>query len=321
LEHLFIINPKSFSQKADIKRFTTEVETYFKAKDNDNFFIHISRFPRDAIIVIKRHLMSVDPSTLVRVYAAGGAGVAFCCLNGIIGMPNAELALMPLGTGNDFVRAFGPEHYDDFRSIALQTAARAIPTDVIKCGGNYALNHCFVGMEASAVIHTVSLNERFEKLRRAFPPLNRIFLSLGGIEAAFDERVIAQKYEIIADGEDLSGEYNSINIANGRYYALGKISVPQAVPNDGFLDMLITKKASPLGTIAAASYYLRGLGEKFPGNSIYRRVKKITIRSGTPLFVNIDDELFFDTHLEVEIIPHAVSIVAVRALQYVKNEE
>jgi diacylglycerol kinase family enzyme len=306
LEHLFIINPKSFSHKADITRFSAEVEAHFKAKDVDNFSIHISRFPRDAVIVIKRHLMSVDPSTLVRVYAVGGAGVAFSCLNGIIGMPNAELALLPFGTGNDFVRAFGPEHYEDFRSIACQTAARAIPTDLIKCDGNYALNHCFIGKEASAVIHTILLNKRFEKIRRAFPSFNRLFLFLGGIAAAFDKRIIAQQYEIIADGEDLSGEYNSINIANGRYYANGKTSVPQAVPDDGFLDMLISKNPSPLGVLAGARSSLR----------VYRRIKKVTIRSDTALFVNIDDELFFDTHLEVEVIPRAVSIVSVGALQY-----
>jgi diacylglycerol kinase family enzyme len=120
MEHLFIINPKSFFpnfRKMDL--FISGIKDFFREKE-EPCTIHISRFPRDAIIIIRRYFKKADSGARIRVYAVGGDGVAFCCLNGIIGIPNAELALMPFGTSNNFVRAFGPGRYDDFRNIGLQ---------------------------------------------------------------------------------------------------------------------------------------------------------------------------------------------------------
>jgi diacylglycerol kinase family enzyme len=321
MEHLFIINPKSFYKKMSMDRVIREITEHFRVKNEWNFSIHLSRFPRDAIIVIRRHLMSVDPGVRVRVYAVGGDGVAFCCLNGIIGMPNAELALLPFGTGNDFVRAFGMEHYHDFRDIALQTAAPVIPMDVIRCGGNYALNCCTVGMEASALIKTLPLNARFERQRRVFPALNAVLYVAGGFGAVFDERILGQKYELFADGEDLSGAYNAINIANGPYYGVGKTAVPSAIPNDGVLDMLISKDNSPAHTLKMLNAYLHGGWNKLNKYFIFRRIKKVAIHSPTPLLVNLDGEPFFDTRLEIEVVPHAVNIVAVHGLSYHGNAD
>ncbi|MDR0720473.1 MAG: hypothetical protein LBF78_12620 [Treponema sp.] len=315
-EHFFIINPRSFPRKGEQESIISHIEAYFAAKRVPGLFYHVSRYPRDAISVLRKYLSLTGPDTIVRVYAVGGDGITFDCLNGIVGLPNAELAILPYGGGSDFVRAFGEDYYEDFRNIQLQVEAPAIPTDIIHCGNNYALNFCTVGQESAAVMKILPLNKRFDKIRLMFPVLNSLFYILGGIAAAFDKKIIGQHYELRADGLDYSGQYNDINVANGPCYGAGKSPVATAVPDDGFLDMMVVRKLGPLKVLGLMSHYFRGEYYKYPKHCFLRRVKKITIRSEDPLLVNMDGEAFFDSRVTIEIIPHAVRIAAVNNLSY-----
>jgi diacylglycerol kinase family enzyme len=320
-EHLFIINPKSFRRKGELEGFISQAEDHFRDNRIPGLFYHVSRYPRDAISVIRKYLGVAGPAATVRVYAVGGDGIVFDCLNGIVGLPNAELAIMPFGGGSDFIRAFGDERYDSFRDIALQVAAPVIPTDIIHCGNNYALNFCAVGHESAAVMNAISLNKRFEKIRSMFPGLNSLFYTLGGIAAAFDKKVSGQRYDLRANGLDYSGRYNTINVANGPCYGMGKSPVTTAVPDDGLLDMMMARKTGPLKALLLMSRYFRGEYYKYPKTFLLRRVKKITIRSESPLLVNMDGEAFFDSRITIEIIPQAVKIAAVNNVSYRKRAE
>jgi diacylglycerol kinase family enzyme len=311
MEHLFIINPKSFSPNLrKMDHFISRIKKFFREKE-EQCTIHISRFPRDAIIIIRRYFKNAATDTRIRVYSVGGDGEAFDCLNGIIGMPNAELAVMPYGTGSDFVRAFGLRHYNDFRDVRKQAAASTIPVDVIKCNENYALNFCAVGAEASANIKIISLTSRFEHSRRRFPFFDKMLNNIGSLGAPFDKRVMGQSYEIYADGEDISGEYHGINIANGPYYGYGMSAVTSAVPDDGLLDMILIKKISFFKSLIITGAYTHGGWKMFPNSFIFRRVKKVSIHSSKPIFVDLDGEAFFDTRLDIEIIPKPVNVVSV----------
>ncbi|MDR2101551.1 MAG: hypothetical protein LBP43_03175 [Treponema sp.] len=320
-EHLFIINPRSFPRKLELDRVLSQISASFESPGAPPHGVHISRYPRDAISIIRKWIAQLDPKTRVRVYAVGGDGIAFDCLNGIVGIPNAELAIIPYGSGNDFIRSFGDENYEAFRNIPLQTRSPAIPTDIIHCGNNCALNFCTVGLEAGAVIKTLSLNKRFDKLRPLVPALSSFFYTLGGILGAFDKSIIAQRYEINADGVDLSGLYSIVNIANGPCYALGKSAVITAVPDDGFLDMMMVRELSSFEVLRLLPDYLGGNYDKYPDIFFLRRVKKVSIRSEEPLLVNLDGEVFFDSDLAIEILPGAVKVGALNMPGYRQRAE
>jgi diacylglycerol kinase family enzyme len=319
--HLFIINPRSFPRKGELRDFISHLEGHFRNNRIPGLLYHVSRYPRDAIGVVRKYLGLAGPETTVRVYAAGGDGIVFDCLNGLVGMPNAELAIMPFGGGSDFVRAFGEEYYNRFRDVALQVAAPVIPTDIIHCGNNYALNFCTVGQESAAVIKAIPLSKRFEWARTMFPGLTSLFYTLGGIAAAFDKSLNGQRYEIRADGLDYSGRYNDINVANGPCYGSGKNPVATAMPDDGLLDMLVVRKMGPFQVLRLMPHYLQGEYYKYPRACFLRRIKKITIRSESPLLVNMDGEAFFDSRITIEIIPQAIKMVSVDNLAYRRRAE
>jgi diacylglycerol kinase family enzyme len=243
----------------------------------------------------------------------------------VVGLPNAELAIVPYGRTNDVVRAFGENNNELFRDISLQAVSPTIPTDIIYCGSVYALNFCTVGVESDAIMKTQEFNKSLENRKGIFRWLNDylylVMYYMGGIFAAFNKPVITQNYTLTIDGENLTGQYSSINIANGPCYGGDKNAVITAVPDDGFLDALFFKPAKPLKILNEMIPYTKGLYTKFVGDFIWKRARKITIRSDSPLYIDLDGEVFFDTNITVEVVPAAVNIVAVNGLNYERRAE
>jgi diacylglycerol kinase family enzyme len=318
-KHLFIINPVSFRAGTDMDAFISLVKDRFERVIKADYDIRISRFPRHAIRTVRQYITQAGPGKAVRVYAVGGDGILFDCLNGIVGLPNAELAPVPWGRTNDFVRAFGDGREDTFRDITFLAEAPALPTDILHCGSNYALNLCTVGLESAAIFRAVDMQKNLKTWPRFLRDNRRIYnmtYYLGGVTVMFNKKLLTQEYAISIDGEDLSGAYASVNIANGPCYGGDKSAVVTAVPDDGLMDVLMFKTSSILRDLARIRPYTRGRYERFPKDFTLRRGKNISIRSKDPLMINLDGEAFLDTNITVELIPGAVNIAAPDNLSY-----
>jgi diacylglycerol kinase family enzyme len=322
VKHLFVINPRSFPAAADLDAIQSEIEGCFADREEDHRVL-LSWYPRNAISLIRNE--AVPPGETLRVYAVGGDGILFDCLNGIVGLPNAELASVPYGNANDLIRAFGENKRGLFQDLKLQASSPAIPTDIISCGNNYALNFCSIGMESDAVMTSVKMYNNIAGKARQFRRLNfflyTMIFYLGGIKAVFNPKVLRQYYTITVDGEDFSGVYGSINIANGPCYGGNKNPVITALPDDGELDALFFHCTASFTALGMIVPYLKGGFRRFPEYFTWKRLRKIDIRSEDPLLVNLDGEVFFDTRLSVEIIPQAVKFVAPGGAGYVRRAE
>jgi diacylglycerol kinase family enzyme len=293
-----------------MERLITDIEQYFKAPGAEDYHIHVSRYPRDGIIFVKKYLQ--QSSRPVRVYSVGGDGITYDCLNGIIGFPKAELALMPYGEGIDFIRAFGENLFEEFRTLDLQVRSPSIGTDVIRCNNHYALNYCAVGLEAAAAVEAAALFESFRRLRRLLRPLNAPFSVLGGVLAMIDRKGVGT-FTLDADGEDLSGDYNNFVFANGPRVGITRSLMSATVPNDGILEMLGTPR---IGLLKQIGYYMQREFQKLPRNTLYRRVKKVSLRSDSPLYISLDGEVLYDSDITIEVVPAAVKVAAVNGREY-----
>jgi diacylglycerol kinase family enzyme len=317
-KHLFIINPVSFRSGADMSAFTAGVERYFETLAGAEYRIHVSRFPRNAIRVVRQYITQSGPDP-VRVYAVGGDGILFDCLNAVVGLPNAELAPVPYGRTNDFIRAFGEGLDGLFKNIGLLASAPVILTDILHCGSNYALNLCTVGLESEAIFRSVEMQQKLKTWPRFFrnsSGVYNIIYYLGGFMVMFDRKTLRQQYTITIDGEDLSGTYASVNIANGPCYGGDKSAVVSAVPDDGFMDVLMFKGTGTLQGLRRIIPYAKGHYDRFPGDFTLRRGRIISIRSEDPLMIDLDGEAFLDTNITVELIPQAVKIVTPNNMPY-----
>jgi diacylglycerol kinase family enzyme len=250
--------------------------------------------------------------TTVRVYAIGGDGTVFDCLNGIAGLPNAELALVPYGTGSDFLRSFGgKELVPLMRNIVEQIKAPVIPADIIDCGNIYALNSCMAGLEAQAVLRAYPALKTLRKFRRRSLALTKAIFRIASTMAVFDKDAMEQCCRIRMDDEEIEGAMPLIHIANSPGYPVYESVIPEAVPDDGLLDMVVYRRSSPLKTLRFIFCCLKGQHKKFPGVSVYRQVRSVSISSGRPLCISLDGEIFFDTSFNIRVVPQAIRIVSV----------
>jgi len=325
VKHLFVINPRSFPVQTALDKVLKEIKDCFADLEGDEYTIHISHYPRNAISLIRKTIKDFRYGEKIRVYAVGGDGILFDCLNGIVGLPNIELAAVPYGMANDFIRAFGEDKKAMFRDIRLQVISPAILTDIIHCGNNYALNFCTVGMESDAIMTCLKIYSQFPQTLRKFHSVNYfmyvMLFYLGGVIAAFNKKVQKQYYKIGIDGEDFSGNYATINIANGPCYGGDMNPVVTAMPNDGLLDALFFKHKSVPRTASLITKYTKGEFSRYPKDFILKRFRKIEIQSEDPLLVDLDGEVFFDTSLKVEIIPQALKIVAPGGIEFQKKAD
>ncbi|MFP3041566.1 hypothetical protein LQZ19_07050 [Treponema primitia] len=327
MKHLFIINHNSLRRKYRgqdyLEKFTEAIKDCFQGKKH--YFIHLSRYPRDAIGFIRSFREGLDPAQTLRVYAVGGNRILFDCLNGIMGLANMELAAVPYGISNDLVRAFGDNNESLFRNIPEQIAAEAIPTDLMSCGSNFALNFCTIGMESAIIKKVMDRYSSISLYSSHFPHIDALIFNFlfahASLQVGFNPAIRNQCYTITVDGEDLSGYYRSVNIANSPCYGRNKNPVITAVPDDGLLDIVLCPSLKPLRTLALIPPYISGKYQQFPGEFIWRRGRKIHIHSDYPLLVCLDGEAFYDTSLNIEVIPAGVSINAPGKKRYEKRAQ
>ena len=289
------------------------IHGYFNSAGKKNYDIYISRFPRDAAGFIPLYTKDLPENTVLRVYAVGGDGILFDCLNGLVNFENAELGAIPYGHTNNYIRGFGKNEKRFFRNIARQVDSVSIPMDILRCGSNYALNYCVIGLEAEAVRYSERLRDKMD-MNNPFNQwlynnfYNAYYIS-GGIFACFDKRIRRQKYEITVDGKVYSEDGWGFSIFNGPYYGGSWHPINDAKPNDGILDMHFILGRRFLHTYSKFPFYLSGSKKLIPKIIFPLRGEKIKIRSADILKVCLDDNTFYESELDVEILPGGIRFI------------
>lgn len=86
------------------------------------------------------------------------------------------------------------------------------------------------------------------------------------------------------------------------------MQVPYAIPNDGFLDMMIIKKASKLIVLRHARKLYTGTLVNLPVVKTFRG-KSIRIRSTGKIYLEADGESLDHTPFTFEIIPTVLKVI------------
>jgi len=311
MKHVFIVDPKAFrDQQWRMDGLLDSIGQYFRTQDRPDFSTLFSHYPRDAIGLIQKQVAEAEEFDTVRVYAIGGDDILFDCLNGIVELPNIELAIAPYGDTNSFILSFGEKKAELFKEIPALAEADTIPTDMIQVGNNFAINGCSIGLTPATAI---KIKEIRDKLDKGLSRFSGIFFFLYRLTSLFNRELIAHHYDIIVDDNDYSGNYSQINIVNAPYYGRHKNALAGAMPDDGLLDVLLFKSVSPLATSGSLRRYTRG---KIPSNCTRVQAKKVEVKSDKPMYIQTDSEFLMDNSITFEVVPGAVNIVAVDNLVY-----
>lgn len=289
MKHLFIVNPAA-GKKGSTDDLVHRIEAAFEGRDYE---IAYTRKCGDA-----EHLTraAAQAGGEVRVYACGGDGTLNEAVNGAAGYEHVAITNVPKGTGNDFLRIFGRGYREGFSNLAALADGPQAALDLMDCNGKLGLDVVCAGVDAriAAGVH------RYKDLR---------FVSgIGAYLLSLAEQVIfrglCRPLTIRADGLDWQERQTAILcICNGRHYGGGFMPVPDAMPDDGVLDVLAVGEISRLTFFRLVGKYAQGLYRQYPQLITDWHGQSLSFSSPREITVVVDGEVMRGTRFTVRLSP------------------
>ena len=265
-----------------------------------------TRAKGEAILLVRKALRE----GCRKIITVGGDGTLNEVLNGVFTsdacLPaDVTLALIPVGTGNDWGRMFGiPLNYEKAVSIIADGRQMKHDTGVVsyregdETRKRYFINIAGLGFESVVVKRTNYQKDRGHGGKAIyFYNLLMSLLSYKNTEA-----------EIIIDGEKKSVSVFSINIGNGRYCGGGMQQTPDAIPDDGLLDVTVINGIGKIEIIRNLKILYDGTILSHPKIDGYK-CRNLKVSSESRLWVEADGESLGYTPAEFSIIPASINIV------------
>lgn len=284
MRHLFIINPA-----AGKKESTVQLERLISQLSFAHEVVYTEQ-AGDAENIARRAAQSGEQ---VRIYACGGDGTLNEVVNGAAGYDNAAITCVPKGTGNDFLKIFG----DDFRTLFYDLEALAVgpqtPFDLIDCNGKLGIDVVCAGVDAriGAGVH------RYKNWR--------LVSGMGAYILSLIENVlfkgISRPLHVEMGGRVMDGPSALLCICNGRYYGGGFMPVPEAMPDDGVLDMLYVNKVSLPQLPGLIGKYASGQYRALPKFVTDYHGQSISFSSNELITAVVDGEIMQDTAFTVRL--------------------
>lgn len=236
------------------------------------------------------------------IVAVGGDGTIHEILNGILSVHSNKplLAILPNGTGNDFMRT--RQHFktpDEFVHSILSNKHESIDIGRITSASSthYFINIADIGF-GGAVIHTLAKQRKIVGGKFAY--------SLAILKTFFTYKKTVLK--ISAPGFMHQSATFMVIFCNGSIFGSGLTIHPGAKVNDGKLNVVIIGNVSLLD-------YLRYLPKLKKGKFIdhpevhYLEYNEISVESHTPQWTETDGEIATSENIEVTLIPDCIELL------------
>jgi YegS/Rv2252/BmrU family lipid kinase len=324
MRYAFILNPAAQNGRAARHREALEAVLHAEGLA---FTLTETAEPGHAVHIAREAARVADA-----VVAIGGDGTIHEVARGISGT-EAVMGVLPLGTGNDFAHAVGMP--DDLREAvrALRAAEpkavdlgrvrwRERGPDGAETEREVLFANCLgIGFDALAALSA----RRYKVLgsgRTAY--LAGVFETLWTWRQPQVEVVVSTDVEAEGaavpfgipegEGERLhAGRFFLIEVGNGFSIGGGFLLTPEAVVDDGLLDVCLIERISRLRVLRLLPTTFRGAHVGEPEVTM-RRVHRVTVRSASPLPVHADGEAITAAALalDIAVLPGALRVLAPR---------
>lgn len=303
MTHLFILN-----RFAGTKDTTEELKAKIEALHIDGTVIEYTQSKGDAENIARRYAERNEP---LRVYACGGDGTANEALHGLIGHDGVALGVVPVGTGNDYVRSLSatPEDHLDLEKMIR---GDTITVDLLKCEDRYALNVISVGYDCE-VADRAQKNKRWPLMSGSFA------YKLAIVQCLLTKR--KHHFTPVADGIEIpiAEGYKSQMLAvaaKGKYYGGGIKATPYARLDDGMIDFMaiptvpISYFTWMLGPFTRGEHIDHPKGKRFILN---KKCKTLRLLNHGDIKVGIDGEMLVMKDPTITVVPKAFKIIVPKA--------
>jgi len=240
----------------------------------------------------------MNPDEEVCFVACGGAGLTNEVVSGIVNKENKYLAILSYGGTNDFTKVY-PDR--NFQSVKAMLKGKAIKVDVLKAKDNYAINTINIGLDA--MVTAYGLEYIAAGMKNSY-------------KRAIGDAVLMHRRNYVtikADGETLIKRcFMDAQFGNGKYCGGEYLCSPNAVPDDGLIELSIEKTTGLVGLSKIMKEFKVGkhLTDPFCKHFvIYRRVRHIELRAKDLFYLAMDGEVIADVSVDIDILDKAVNFI------------
>jgi len=257
-----------------------------------------TQYPRHAIEIVR----NADFNKYDGVIGAGGDGTLFELVNGYFQNKSEKripIGIIPVGTGNAFVRDIGFTAPDVQKAIQMIKEQKTRKIDV----GRYKMNgqfHYFINILGfgfvTDVVHTALHFKHFGNFAYTIGVFYRMVMLKTNL----------LKIEI--DGQKYEYDQLLVEISNSKYTA-NYLMAPNAKIDDGYLDVLIGKKMSRMKLLSLFAKIFKGNHTNDEHVAVFR-AKEIKIDVDEIKQLSPDGELDGETPIEVSCLHQAIEMFA-----------
>ncbi len=262
-------------------------------KDHIDYDLHYTNEPEEATDVAR---MGIE-SGFTHIVAVGGDGTVNEVANGVVGS-NAILAVIPAGTGNDFIRMTNiPQDHRQAAHLLTDGRERMIDMGQV-VGSRYFVNGLGIGIDAQVAQDVLKM----DRLRGTFAYLY----------AAIKEVFRFKSFPVELAGSNWHEEKHCISLgfANGKYCGGGFKLAPLAEIDDGKIDVAAVGDFPKLERLIRLPQARKGEHLKLAGVSYHQDVK-ITVSSQVKLIAHIDGEPYKlpSQDFSVQVVPNSLRVL------------
>lgn len=170
--------------------------------------------------------MAVAQAECEGVISVGGDGTLLETASGMVNS-NKPLGIIPAGTGNDFIKTVGTPA-DPMEALDFILTHEPRPVDIGQVNDRMFLNVSGTGFDVNVLDETVRFKKHFKGL---LPYMLGLFCAIVHYKPI--------PIILMADGQRIQQEVLICSFANGRYIGGGIPICKEAVPNDGYFDLVV----------------------------------------------------------------------------------
>lgn len=294
MKSLLIYNPKAGHGRAE--KLLKTIESLL-TKYNIPFEIQFTGYRGHAIELIK----NVNLSNFRSIIAAGGDGTLFEVVNGLMNNKSTTekppIGIIPIGTGNAFVRDMGLDNKNVEKAIEVIASCNKKKVDVgeiITHGETYY----FLNIVGLGFVSDVAKLAHKLKLFGNFSYTLGVFLKMIPLKS--------YPLTIEIDGNTFKRDNLFVEISNSRYTS-NFLMAPKAEIDDGFLDITLLNKTT-------RRRLLQYFPKIFTGDHIFVedvetfKAKKISIHTETNKELTPDGEILGMSPVEIQCLHQAIEV-------------
>jgi diacylglycerol kinase (ATP) len=302
----FIINPKARNG------YSLKVWEKVETRLMDDKIPYLAFFTEYHGHAIKLAAQIVEENNEQKVIiAVGGDGTISEVMNGIAKYDNITLGFVPGGSGNDFSRGFQiPANPEEALKVILRLMNEEVPSiDIGKITLKDDSEHYFINNMGAGFDAFISYEVNHSKTKAW---LNK--LSLGRLVYVYFLLKKLFSYKCTTIDLSIDGKRHIleqtwfVTVSNQPYYGGGMMIAPDAVPDDGFLDITVVHRLSRIKLLLVFISVFWGKHVHFKEVKTFKG-QMVTIHSSSSLYVHADGEDIGFTPLNIHVQARTLKVL------------